>query len=292
MGLFSRKSKEEKEEEMIKEKCDELKFEIITTKAPELRLKFCDELLKFFHENKIPESFYPSESDAYDYKSACLYQLKRYEESLECAEQSISLRDGYIRNPRKAYLLNYLERYEESLEWLNLYEKEHNIYQKGTAYYAPTNTKDSEASRDGASFIEPKVIAMYKVGKPKEEILSYLYYVTAQVDQDSFNENIRQPILDHLQEIEEGIEMLFNAVRITPDVYNETKKFIRNRKDNGEEILPEDVPIVIFNRAVMEYSVGSFSSARDGFYQVLEYDPNDDEAINFIEKCNKKLSED
>jgi tetratricopeptide (TPR) repeat protein len=298
MGLFGRKSKEKK---MFEKKLDELYHSCLFTEDLELRLKFCDELLRLFDEKKdseFPEYPHPDENQAYDFKSACLYQLERYEESLEYCEKAISINNGFISNPRKAYLLNYLERYEESLEWLNLHEKERD----DRAARSPNNFSDERYGfgdvadkEDGVSFFEPKVIAMFKVGKSKEEILTYIDNLIAHVDQNSYyNNNINRKVecLNHLQKLEDSVEMMFNVITLTPEMIDEIKKFVRNRKDNGEELLPEDVPIVIFNRAVSEYFAGAFSSACEGFKQVLEHDPDDDEAKNFLKKCNKKLSED
>ena len=84
-----------------------------------------------------------------------------------------------------------------------------------------------------------------------------------------------------------------DGISFSKEVLDKSKVWIRYW-DVKDEPLPEDIPVIEFNNGVMMFFAGNFSTAKNHFQNVLRFDPDDQEANKFYNKCieeiGKKLS--
>jgi tetratricopeptide (TPR) repeat protein len=208
----------------------------------------------------------PENAEGWFGKSMPCVMLKLYEEAIACLNEALRLDpenvDAWVSKSGLMALTQ--EKYEESIMCadaaIRLNPEEPMAWvNKGTALSKLKRNNEALRCFDEALRLDPENTS---ASKNKVLVLEILFP----------GANITEPTVEQLEEAISHIRPLDHPEGGTP-----TKN---------------DIPKIIFGRALIFFYAKNYSSSLIEFKKVLEYDDNDEETKMYIKQCTEKLSED
>ena len=240
----------------------------------------------------------PKDSMAYNNKGFVYDNLEQYDKSIECYDTAISIKPNASSYYNKAWVLKTLLKWDEALECFNNAitldsSKYEFYYEKGNTLYDLRNYEEAIKTYDKGISIAPDFAQFYYM-----KGCSYL--LLDNIDECLKNFYLLANLEPEKEEIKTAIEQL-ETVKTYKDkiAHNGESSEINNAIgtafatidmhdfavdyfDKAITLEPSNLTSY-FNKVVSLYFMSSYEEANSTLEKILELDPDNQDALNFIE---------